>query len=38
MDNMCLNHEYIEDYIDISIDKDQKIWYCKKCQVSKVVK
>lgn len=34
MDNVCLNHEYIEDYIDISIDKDQKIWYCKKCHVS----
>lgn len=34
MDNVCLNHEYIEDYIDISIDKDQKIRYCKKCHVS----
>lgn len=38
MDNICLNHEYIEDYIDINIDKDQKIWYCKKCHVSQVVK
>jgi len=31
--NIC-NHEYEYDYIDISLDKSQKICYCKKCMLS----
>jgi hypothetical protein len=31
--NIC-NHEYEYDYIDISLDKSQKICYCKKCLLS----
>ena len=31
--NIC-QHEYEYDYIDISLDKSQKICYCKKCMLT----
>ena len=31
--NIC-EHEFENDYVDISLDKSQKIKYCKKCEYS----
>lgn len=35
IENCCLHHEWIQDFIDISPDKSQYIYYCKLCGVSK---
>ena len=36
IENMC-QHEWIEDEIDIDLDRSQRICYCKLCEVSKKV-
>ena len=30
----CCNHEWVEDLIDLNPEMSQKIFYCKKCEVS----
>lgn len=32
--NAC-EHEWVDDYIDIDLDKSMNITYCKKCETSK---
>lgn len=32
--NTC-EHEWVDDYIDIDLDKSMNITYCKKCETSK---
>ena len=34
IDTLC-EHEWIEDEIDVSLDKSQKITYCKLCEITK---
>jgi hypothetical protein len=32
----CHNHEYIDDLIDIDVDRSLKVTYCKICEVTKM--
>ncbi len=34
--NNCCSHEYIDDLIDIGIDRSLKITYCHICEVTKI--
>jgi hypothetical protein len=34
--NSCCNHEYIDDLIDIDVDRSLKITYCQICEVTKM--
>lgn len=34
-EKICVTHEYIKDVIDIGLDGEQTIHYCKFCRVSK---
>jgi len=34
IENIC-QHEWVEDEIDVSLDRSQKICYCKLCEISK---
>ena len=36
IENVC-QHEWIEDEIDIDLDRSQRICYCKWCEISKKV-
>ena len=33
--NECCKHEWINDYIDIDVEKTEKITYCKFCESSR---
>jgi hypothetical protein len=34
--NSCYNHEYIDDLIDIDVDRSLKVTYCQICEVTKM--
>ena len=35
LENSICHHDFVDDYIDVDVERSEKITYCKKCNITK---